>query len=46
MSDIRQEIKRISPDIDLTASVINSKGEEEDIEIPITINFFWPDARV
>jgi hypothetical protein len=42
----RQYYLSISPDIDLTTSVINSKGEEEDIEIPITINFFWPDARV
>jgi hypothetical protein len=42
----RQYYTSISPDIDLTASVMNSKGEEEDIEIPITINFFWPDARV
>lgn len=36
---LRQEIKRISPDIDLTI-----KGDEgEDIAVPISLNFFWPD---
>jgi hypothetical protein len=42
----RQYYASISPDIDLTTSVTNSRGAEEDIEVPITINFFWPDARV
>ena len=36
---LRQEIKRISPDINLTI-----KGDDgEDIAIPISLNFFWPD---
>ena len=36
---LRQEIKRISPDINLTI-----KGDEgEDIAVPISLNFFWPD---
>jgi len=42
----RQYYASISPDIDLATSVTNSRGAEEDIEVPITINFFWPDARV
>jgi len=38
---LRQEIKRISPDIDLTI-----KGDDgEDIAIPISLNFFWPDFK-
>lgn len=38
----RQEIKRISPDIDLTI-----KGDDgEDIAIPISLNFFWPDLNL
>lgn len=36
---LRQEVKRISPDIDLT---IQGDGGE-DIAIPINLNFFWPD---
>ena len=39
---LRQETKRISPDVDLTI-----KGDEgEDIAIPISLNFFWPDANI
>ena len=38
---LRQEIKRISPDIDLTI-----KGDDgEDIAVPISLNFFWPDLN-
>ena len=36
---LRQEVKRISPDIDLT---IQGDGGE-DIAVPINLNFFWPD---
>lgn len=39
---LRQEIKRISPDINLT---IQGDGGE-DIAIPITLNFFWPDLNL
>lgn len=38
---LRQEVKRISPDIDLT---IQGDGGE-DIAIPINLNFFWPDLN-
>jgi hypothetical protein len=38
---LRQEIKRISPDINLT---IQGDGGE-DIAIPINLNFFWPDLN-
>jgi hypothetical protein len=39
---LRQEIKRISPDIDLT---IQGDGGE-DITVPISLNFFWPDFNL
>ena len=39
---LRQYIKDISPDINLTTK-INIDGAEEDIDIPINLNFFWPD---
>jgi hypothetical protein len=39
---LRQYIKDISPDINLTTK-INVDGAEEDIDIPINLNFFWPD---
>jgi len=39
---LRQEIKRISPDVDLTI-----KGDDgEDIAVPISLNFFWPDFNL
>ena len=39
---LRQEIKRISPDVDLT---IQGDGGE-DITLPISLNFFWPDYNL
>jgi hypothetical protein len=39
---LRQEIKRVSPDVDLT---IQGDGGE-DITIPISLNFFWPDYEL
>ncbi len=39
---LRQEIKRVSPDIDLT---IQGDGGE-DITVPISLNFFWPDYEL
>ena len=39
---LRKYIKEISPDIDMKIQ-INVNGAEEDIEVPINLNFFWPD---
>ena len=39
---LRAYIKMISPDVDLEAPVMID-GVEEDIDIPINLNFFWPD---
>ena len=39
---LRLYIKNISPDVNLTTKV-EVNGVEEDIDIPININFFWPD---
>ena len=40
---LRDYIKQIQPDIDLTVKV-NYRGVEEDIALPINVSFFWPDA--
>lgn len=42
----RQHIREIQPDIDLLVPVTLSDGSVEDINLPITVNFFWPDASV
>jgi len=38
---LREEIRRISPDVNLKYT---GEGAEEGINIPINLNFFWPDA--
>jgi hypothetical protein len=44
--EFRKHYSEINPDLDLSTTVINSFGEEEDVDLPIGLNFFWPDARV
>ena len=39
---LRSYIKSVSPDVDLSTKVVIN-GIEEDIDIPINLNFFWPD---
>lgn len=41
---LRDHIKATQPDVDLTFTFEGSNGVEEDVEIPITVNFFWPDV--
>ena len=38
---LREEIKRISPDVDLKYV---GEDAEEGVVVPINLNFFWPDA--
>ena len=40
---LREEIKRIAPDVNL---IYTGEDDDEDIVIPINLNFFWPDARI
>tara|TARA_B100000287_G_scaffold421824_1_gene463006 strand:- start:494 stop:1279 length:786 start_codon:yes stop_codon:yes gene_type:complete len=39
----RQEMARIAPDIDLSQEV-EIEGETVKVDIPMTVNFFWPSA--
>jgi hypothetical protein len=41
---LRLYMLSVSPDIDLSYKV-NIDGVEEDINIPINLNFFWPDLK-
>ena len=41
---IREEYTRVSPDIDLTFEYTFEDGSEQEVAIPIGLNFFWPDA--
>ena len=40
----RQYYNELSPDVDMKITLITSEGGEEDVDLPIGINFFWPDA--
>jgi hypothetical protein len=42
----REFLKSFQPDVELKTSYVNENGVREDIDIPITANFFWPDAGI
>ena len=41
---LREKYKRVSPGIDLSTEVESLDGEQEVVDIPIGVTFFWPDA--
>ena len=41
---IREEYSRVQPDVEFKVYHVNEQGVGEDIDVPVTINFFWPDA--
>ena len=41
----RKHVQEVQPDVNLKTQVELSDGVE-DVEVPITVNFFWPDASV
>lgn len=41
---LREYYSQVAPDVDMKVAVTDQNGVEEDIDLPITINFFWPDA--
>src|SRR6056300_61881 len=43
---LREEYSKVSPGMDMTVRVETSNGLEEEVDIPIDITFFWPDATV
>jgi hypothetical protein len=44
-SALRSHIKSIQPDIKMTFIHDGENGEQE-VTIPMEVQFFWPDARV
>ena len=38
----RKNLKSITPDIDMTTTVVDSNGKETEVAIPVTVRFFWP----
>ena len=41
---LREYIKEIQPDVDLTFDLENAAGDVKGVRIPIGITFFWPDS--
>ena len=44
--EFRNYVKTISPDIDMTTIIELDDGTEEEITVPVTVTFFWPDSGV
>ena len=44
--EFRKHYITVSPDVDMIYKFENENGEEEEVDIPIGINFFWPDFRI
>ena len=42
----RQYLSKITPDIDMNTTVVDSAGKETVVSVPVTVRFFWPSARV
>jgi hypothetical protein len=38
----RQYLTTITPDMDMTTTIVNSNGKETEVTIPVTVRFFWP----
>ena len=43
---LREYYGEVSPDMDLKFVYTDEDGGQEDVDLPITVNFFRPDARV
>ena len=43
-SALREEYSRVQPDVEFKVYHVDEDGVGEDIDVPVTINFFWPDA--
>jgi hypothetical protein len=41
---LREYYNKVSPDIDMLVNIYTEEGGQEDVELPVTVNFFWPDA--
>lgn len=41
---LREEYTRVQPDVEFKVYYVDDNGVGEDIDVPVNINFFWPDA--
>ena len=43
---LREYIKSFQPDIDMTFNFESSDGIVEEVSLPMTVSFFWPDSKL
>ena len=43
---LRNYIKEIQPDVEITYKHTDGAGNSKDIDVPIGVTFFWPDVDV
>lgn len=43
---LRKEYTKINPDINMKFILSDDDGGEEEVELPIGLNFFWPDSGI
>ena len=42
---LRNEITRISPDVEMKQEIEFPEGGTVEVDIPLTVNFFWPNTE-
>ncbi len=42
----RKHLTTITPDVDMTCVVDLDDGTEQEITVPVTVQFFWPDTGI
>jgi hypothetical protein len=42
----RKHLVAMTPDVDMTCVVDLDDGTEQEITVPVTVQFFWPDTRI
>ena len=42
----RKHLIAMTPDVDMTCIIDMDDGTEQEITVPVTVTFFWPDARI
>ena len=43
---LREYIKSFQPDVDMKFNFESSGGIVEEVSLPMTVNFFWPDSKL
>ena len=42
--EFRKYLTSITPDVDMSTTIMDSNGKELEVTIPVTVRFFWPNT--